>query len=142
MSFDIHLLCCRNGQASAFAWTVAEAIFDRGALSPSEMACVEYTDGRGEIYGCEDAMIEGFMLSHFSGRTICERLLEIASVTQSLIFWPSLGIQFAVTDPAHLAHVPREGIEDRYIAVVRTVDELWAAINTESEPPPNRAGAG
>ena len=77
-------------------------------------------------------MIDGFMLSHFGGDTICERALEIAVLTKSLIYWPGSPVFAAVTDREVIAHLPLEArLHLGEIALVATVDDLWAAINRE-----------
>ena len=128
MGFDLGVQRLRNGKMAPYPRKIAEDIVDRGALAPSKFQQVEYLDGGGEIY-CGGSDFSGLMPSHFGGHTICERVLEIAAVTQSLIFWPSTNIFLGVTDMAFLDHAPQDLREKEYIALVRNVDELWAAIN-------------
>ena len=132
LGFDLFVASVHNGERAFYEPRIAEEIFDRNALAPSRLS---YADGHAEIYGDRDGnSFDGFMLSHFRGDTIVERALEIASVTKSLIFWPSNFIFVAVTDKAVIDHLPPElndGIAR--VALVRTVAELWRAINAEED---------
>ena len=77
-------------------------------------------------------MIDGFMLSHFGGHTICARALEIAAVTKSLILWPGSPVFSAVTDRDAIARLPLDARTSLgEIALVATVDDLWTAIDRE-----------
>ncbi len=72
------------------------------------------------------------MLSHFGGDTICKRALEIAAVTQSIIFWPGSPVLSAATDRDVIVHLPlKTRMHLGEIALVTTVEELWASIDTE-----------
>ena len=131
MGFDLHVQRVREDGDSHYPRVVAEAIFDRGALRPSDLECVEYPDGRGEIFcGRDGTMIDGFMLSHFGGRTICDRVIEIAAVTQSLILWPGSTVFSAVMDREVIARLPLDARTSLgEIALIATVEDLWAAIH-------------
>ncbi len=135
MGFELFVHRYRHGASAPYDRRIAKDILDRDATLPYEHGTVEYADGRAEIYcGDEDCdgSFDGFMLAHFSGTTICERALEIADVTQSLIFWPSTHISFAVTSRATLKHLPADIKTDgMLVALVVTVDQLWVAINAE-----------
>ena len=130
MGFDLHMQRIREDGDTLYPRAVAEAIFDRGALRPSGFSYVEYPDGRGEIYGGKDELIDGFMLSHFGGDTIWKRALEIAGISRSVILWPGSPVFAAVTDHGVIADLPLDvRIDLGEIVVVTTVDELWRAIS-------------
>ena len=133
MGFDLFVHRIRDDGSATYSRKTAEEIFDRGALNPSCLSYVAYPDGHGEIYCGSDAdAIDGFMLSHFRGDTVCERVLEIAAVTQSAIFWPGGPISMAVTHREVIIRMPLDvRAEAGEIALVSSVEELWAAINRE-----------
>jgi len=130
MGFELFVHRFRNGMPAPYDRQIAEKIFNREAIDPSTPLCeVRYADGRAEIYGAEDDEMDGVMLAHFSGRTVLERVLELAKETGSLIFWPSDETWAAVTSPEWIDHSPEDMTQGEEPPVlVHNVDELIEAI--------------
>jgi hypothetical protein len=129
MGFEIFAHCFKNKEPAFYSRQMAEEIFNRGALDPqSPLTCLQYPDGRVEIYGAEEDELNGVMIADFS-RTALDRLFELADKTGSLIIWPDPETHLAVTDPAVIAHLPAEFTESGdEIAVVHDVEELIGVI--------------
>jgi hypothetical protein len=129
MGFDLFMSCCRNGESATFKREIAEEIFNRDAIDPTTpLTEVRYADGRGEVYGAEEDDVDGIMLAHFGGRTILERVWELAHRTGSFFYWPGDpdgGPWIAVTDPQTLQHMWPELLkEPDAIGVARSAREL------------------
>jgi hypothetical protein len=129
MGFEIFTERFREKEPAPYDRKIAEEIFIRDAINPTTpLGEVRYADGSAEIDGAEDDEVSGLVLAHFSGRTVLERLLELAQRTGSVIIWPGDETCAAVTSPEWLAHLPDDMIESMQPTVVRNLDELIAAI--------------
>lgn len=108
MSFDIFLICVRNGDAAMFERALFEDIFRRNAIDPrSPLTSVTYRDGGAEIDGAEDGdEIENIVFNHCGGDTFYAALYELADRSGSVVLWPAAGRQIAVTREAAIAHLP------------------------------------
>jgi hypothetical protein len=108
---------------------IAEEIFNRDSIDPTTpLSEVRYTDGRAEIYGAEEDGMDGVMVAHFSGRTVVERIFELAEKTRGLIFWPAPIPCMALTNADFRNNLPDELKDDADIAVVHSVDDLIEVI--------------
>jgi hypothetical protein len=125
MGFELFVHAFRNGERFYYPRSIAEEIFNRGAIDPGpSLETVEYADGRAEIYGASEDPMDGFVLAHFSGRTVLERALELAVRTGSIIVWPGKP-PWAVPDLVVVDHLPGDPSENRaQFVVVSDVDEL------------------
>lgn len=131
MGFELFVQAVRNGKKFFYPRRIAIEIFNRGALDPSDpsepLYGVEYDDGRAEIYGAEEDPMDGIMLAHFGGRTVMERVFELAVATGSLIFWPGEP-PWAVPDLALIDHLSAQdeasAKDENLFVVVSNVDEL------------------
>jgi hypothetical protein len=129
MGFEIFVERFRDKEPAPYARKIAEEIFNRDAIEPTTpLNEVRYADGGAEIDGAVDDEMSGFVVAHFSGRIVLERLLELAQRTGSVIIWPGEETCAAVTSSEWLAHLPEDMIESMQPVVVRTVDELVAVI--------------
>jgi hypothetical protein len=129
MGFDLFVHCFKNKKYALYDRQIAEEIFNRDSIDPATpLTEVRYHDGRAEIYGAEEEKTSGVMLSHFGGRTVLARVLELAEKTGSFIFWTFSEGRAAVANADVLDHLPDEAREVfSEIVVVTTVDELIAA---------------
>ncbi len=129
MGFDLFVHCFKNKEYAQYDRQIVEDIFNRDSIDPTTpLSEVRYHDGRAEVYGAEKEKISGVMLSHFGGRTVLARVLELAERTGSLIFWPDEERRMAVTNAEVLNHLPDKIREEcNEIVIVTTVDELIAA---------------
>lgn len=109
MSFDIHIICMRDGEGSSFTRNLFEEIMGRGAIDPKfPLETVSYADGRSEIYGAQDDNLGGAMFNHFGGDTFFNRLWELADRTGSFIWWPDTKRSVAITRPEINSHLPKD----------------------------------
>ena len=130
MSFEVFTRRFRNKQMAPYATAIAERIFMRGAIDPkTPLEGVDYVDGSAEIYGAEGDMTDGITIARFSGRTVHERLFELADETGSVILWPAADVRALVTKAEWLDHLPDDMLQiEPNPAVVHNVDELIEAI--------------
>ena len=126
MSFDIFVLCFKDKKPAHYPRSLAEDIFRRGALAPSnDLTDIRYADGCAEVGAEEVGEIDHLVLERFKGRTALERLLEFADKTNALIAWPSDETSLAVTRSDVIDQIPDDFTEDGdTIAVVSNVDEF------------------
>jgi len=138
MSFDIFVMCFRNGDAATFERALFEEIFGRGAIDPQlPFTSVTYGDGSAEIYGADESEdIEHLMFNHCGGDTFYSALYELADRSGSVVIWPVIGRQIAVTSKAIIEHLPAdvESLGPAY--VVSNGQELAACVFLDDQMPP------
>jgi hypothetical protein len=110
MSFDIFLVCVKNGEAAAFTRSLFEDIFSRGAINPRlPFTNVVYGDGGAQIFGAdEDEDIQSLSFNHCGGDTFFAALYELADRSGSVVFWPGEERVLAVMSQAMIAHIPAD----------------------------------
>ncbi len=110
MSFDIFLVCVKDGEATAFKRSLFEDIFSRGAIDPRlPFTNVVYGDGGAQISGAdEDEDIESLSFDHCGGDTFFAALYELADRSGSVVVWPGEERVLAVTRQAMIAHLPAD----------------------------------
>jgi hypothetical protein len=111
MSFDIFLICFRDGEAATFKRTLFEDIFRRDAVDPRlPLTRVTYRDGGVlEIDGAEEGdETENMAFSRFGGETFFAALHELVDRSGSVLVWPAAGRSIAVTRETTIAHLPEE----------------------------------
>jgi hypothetical protein len=152
MSFDLFLMCARDGEQSSFKRELYEEIMRRDALAPPpDRLDLEYADESGGcVNGDEDEDIASLMFNHFGGDTFMERLWELADRTGSFFVWPGEGRTIAVTRAetiSHIFHGLAESLGPPF--VVRSGKELEYVIGYGIDPParfesltPNKKTAG
>jgi hypothetical protein len=130
MGLELMTFCFREKDAAPYPRAVAEAIFNRGSIDPSTpLITVDYADGSGEVYGAEKDEINGVTIVHFRGRTIIERVFELAVETNSMLSWTSdVPANIGVTSQETLDHLP-EDVKQNKIVIVRNVDEFIRAFS-------------
>jgi hypothetical protein len=113
VSFDIYLLCVRNGEPATFKRSVVTEIFGPHAYGDPDFSNVTFPDGSGScIYVARDDDIESMGFNHCGGNDFFQALYELGDRTKSIIFWPDTRPSFAVTDEATLAHLPLDFEQD------------------------------
>ena len=118
MSFDIFLVCFRNGDAAPFKREVFEAIFlphcdnVRAYKSDPSFMRVEYRDGSGgDIYCGDERDIDNIMFNHCGGESFFNDMFDLADRTLSIIFWPDATPVYVYTNAAVLKELPKDFIE-------------------------------
>ena len=137
MSFDIFLVCMRNGEPATFKRTLAEEVMNRGAIDPDlPLLNITYADGGGGVaYIDEDEDIDSVSFDHFGGDTFYNRLWDLMDRTGSFLFWPAVGRKLAVTRPEIVSHIDEDTVEDLGPAfIVRSGKELEDAIEFGIDP--------
>ncbi|MDR3435446.1 hypothetical protein [Telmatospirillum sp.] len=135
MGFDLHVCRFRHRQEATVSWELATGIFMRGWLHSCDWinGDIEYEDSHGEVYmdRQQNGETTGFMLTHFAGRTILERLFEYLDVTGSLLVFSCFETEnwLAVTDQDLIDHLPDDFRLAEYPPVViRDVDHMIAVL--------------
>jgi hypothetical protein len=110
MSFDIFLLCVRNGEAATFGRSTLYEVFGASIVSrePDGFFKLYFADGGGaDVYsGDDDDVVQHIGFNRPGGDMFFDALYRLAEVTKSVVFWPSKPPAVAVTDEATLAHLP------------------------------------
>ena len=108
MSFDIFLLCLRNGEAATFKRSVVAEIFGPHAYGDPDFSNVTFPDGGGSCLYVDDGDdIQCIMFNHCGGDDFFQALYDLADRTKSVIFWPDTRPSSAITDEATWAHLPQ-----------------------------------
>ena len=130
MSFDVHLICVRDGKGATFPRELFEEIMGRGAIDPDfPLWAVTYADGGSQIIGADEENLDGAMFNHFGGDTFFDRLWELADRTNSFFWWPNTHRSVAITRRDIISHIPDgalDGLGEPYF--VQTGKELENAI--------------
>ncbi len=136
MSFDVFLMCVRDGEEATFKREVLEEVMGRGAINPDyPLSNVYYADGMSVIYGGDDEDIDSLMFNHFGGDTFFDRLWELADRTGSFLTWPDGECSLAVTCPEMIDQIYPSVIESvGPPIIVRSGKELENAIFTGVVP--------
>lgn len=121
MSFDLFVMCFRDGKKATFKREVFEEVFGRNAVDPDlSSGYVKYPDGGGgEIYSRSGDEIGHIMLTHFGGDMMFAAIHELADRTGSAIIWPDTRPSLAVTNAFVVADIPEdcaESIGPAYVA--------------------------
>ena len=110
MSFDIFLLCVRNGEAATFSRSTLVEVFGASIVSrePDGFFKLYFADGGGaDVYsGHDDDVVQHIGFNRPGGDMFFDALYRLAEVTKSVVFWPSKPPAVAVTDETTLAHLP------------------------------------
>jgi hypothetical protein len=137
MSFDLTLMCFRNGESATFKRSLVEEIVATGAVNPTfPLTSVEYRDGGGDIYGANRGDdIDHLMFNHFGGDTFMQRIWELADRTGSFFVWPDVGRSVAVTRAETMKHIHADIENDHKPPfIVRSGNELADAISFQKDP--------
>ena len=134
MSFDLFVQRFEKGVVATFPRSLLEEIFSRGAIQPNlPLERVKYADGsHAEIYASDRDDLRSFMLTHFGGETIFERVVEFANRTGSIIYWPDDRPALAVTNPAVISHIPADCL--KAIGPAHLVENHLALMDYISRP--------
>jgi hypothetical protein len=110
VSFDLFVQRFQHGAVATFSRSLLDEVFGRGAIRATlPLKAVEYPDGsHAEIYAKDGEELSSFMLSHFGGETVFERVFELADRTGSIIYWPDVRPALAVTKSGVIEHVPQD----------------------------------
>jgi hypothetical protein len=135
MSFDIFIMCFRNGEPSTIKRETFEEIFlpfcNRPDLveSDPEYMLVRFPDGSGSaIYSDKEPLMESLMFNHCGGEAVFEAMYQLAARTASVIYWPSEGPGTVITDEVTRKELP-ENFPDRETArIVHSGADIRKAI--------------
>lgn len=132
MSFDLFMMCVRDGETATFTRKLFEEIMSRDAIDPElPMRDVTYPDGSGShICGADRDVMDGVSFNRPGGYTFYDHLWELADRTNSFFTWPDTGRSIAVTRSDMIAHLyegAAESFGPPYVA--RTGKELAHAIH-------------
>ena|ERR1700744_2087926 len=112
MSFDLVLMCLKNGLPDNFPATIV-----RGALDPfitfrdGDFCKLSFPDGGGgEMFIDDEEETDGLTISGGSGGNLYDALYDILRQTHSVLFWSFGGC--VVADPSVVPDLPEGLIED------------------------------
>ena len=110
MSFDIFLLCVRNGEAATFSRSTLVEVFGASIVSrePDGFFKLYFADGGGaDVYsGHDDDVVQHIGFNRPGGDMFFEALYKLADRTKSVVFWPDTRPSSAITDQATWDHLP------------------------------------
>ena len=130
MSFDVHLICLRNGEPDMFPAQIVRDVFEPYIESRDEdLWVLAFPDGGGgEMLG-EDGTEEtnGVSIDGASGSDIFDALYEVLRQTNSVLVWSFGGC--VVANASVIADLPEGLIEENgEPVVVRSGAEILAEI--------------
>jgi hypothetical protein len=118
MSFDLNLICLKNGEFDTFPSIIVQNIFEPFVKKRDEdLWFLEFPDGGGgDMLGDRDERTNGVSIHHASGGDIYDALYEVLRQTNSVLIWSFGGC--VIADSAMLAHLPEGLIESVGVPVV------------------------
>ena len=131
MSFDVILICLKNGTPDAFPSTIVRQALDRFISFRDGRFCkLSFPDGGGgEMFTDQEEETDGVMISSASGHQIYDALYEILRQTHSVLFWSFGGC--VIADESVVADCAEDMIESLGQPIlVHSGAEIAAAIES------------
>ena len=130
MSFDLDLVCLKDGLPDTFSSKIVHQALDRFvSFQDGSHRKLSFPDGGGEMFTDYGEETDGVSISSASGHQIYDALYEILRQTHSVLIWSFGGC--VVADESVIADCPEELIESLgQPIVVHSGAEIVAAVES------------